>query len=114
ASTATHARSQTASGSRTTSTKTKRNYDSQNRRGLRCQDTATCIEQHIADPRSLHDVSLHLPPGLSNAAADFLHCLGDFRMVGLAGVAQALGEIVWSDAVQVDARYREDRIQIVE
>ena len=58
------------------------------------QNTTTRIEQHIADPLGLHDVSLHRPPGLSNAAADFLNVLDDFRIVGLAGIAQALGEII--------------------
>src|SRR5215471_20193852 len=53
-------------------------------------------------------------PGLSNALGDFLHRLDDFRMVGLAGIAQALREIVWPNAIQVDTRYREDRIQVVE
>ena len=82
---------------------------------LRRQNTTTRIEQHIADPLGLqHDVSLQRPPGLSNAAADFLHGLDDFRMVGLAGIAQALGEIIRPDAVQIDAGYREDRIQVAE
>src|SRR5437588_164924 len=34
-------------------------------------------------------------------------------MVGLAGIAQALREIVWPDAVPIDARYPGDRCHVV-
>jgi len=33
----------------------------------------------------LHHVQLHRTPSLSDATGDFLHCLDNFRMVGLAG-----------------------------
>jgi len=56
----------------------------------------------------LHDLKLHRSPALSNAAGNFLHCLDNVRMVGLAGIAPALREIVWPDAVQIDARYRDE------
>jgi hypothetical protein len=58
------------------------------------------IEQHIADPHPVHRVRLHPAPGLLDAICDFLHCLDNFRMVGLAGIAKTLGKIVWANAVQ--------------
>ena len=48
------------------------------------------IEQHITDPRPLHHVPLHPAPSLSDVTCDFLHRLDDFRMVGLAGIAETL------------------------
>src|SRR6516164_6333145 len=41
-------------------------------------------------------------PACRMAAADLLHCLDDFRMVGLAGIPR-LWEIVWANAVEVNA-----------
>jgi hypothetical protein len=55
---------------------------------------------------------LQRAPGLSDATGDFLHCLDDFRMVGLAGIAKTLGKIVWANAVQVGARRRENGIEV--
>jgi hypothetical protein len=40
--------------------------------------------------------------------------LDDFRMIGLAGVAETLGKIVWANAVQVDARHRGYGFQVVQ
>src|SRR6266403_1636835 len=53
-------------------------------------------------------------PSLSDATCDFLHCLDNFRMVGLAGIAKTLGKIVWANAVQLDARHREDGVEVVQ
>jgi hypothetical protein len=69
------------------------------------QNAATRIEQHVADPSSLHHARLHRAPGLPDPACDFVHCLDDFRMIGLAGIAETLGKIVWANALQVDARH---------
>jgi hypothetical protein len=62
----------------------------------------------------LHHVQLRRAPSLSDAIRDFLHCLDDFRMVGLAGIAKTLGKIVWANAVEVDARHRENGVEVVE
>ena len=35
-------------------------------------------------------------------------------MVGLAGIAKTLGEIVWANAEEVDARHRENGVEVVE
>jgi hypothetical protein len=35
-------------------------------------------------------------------------------MVGLAGVAKTLGKIVWANAVEVDARHRENGVEVVQ
>ena|SRR5215831_12068570 len=43
-----------------------------------------------------------------------VHCLDDFRMVGLAGIAETLGKIVWANAVEVDARHGENGVEVVE
>jgi hypothetical protein len=33
-------------------------------------------------------------------------------MVGLAGIAEALGKIVWANAEEVDARHRENCVEV--
>ena len=74
----------------------------------------TRIKQHIADPRPLHHIQLHPAASLSDAICDFLHGLDDFWMVGLAGIAKTLGKIVWANAVEVDARHRQNGVEVVE
>src|SRR5579872_276261 len=61
---------------------------------LQRHDTATRIEQHVADPRTLHHVKLHRTTDLSDAACDVLHRLHNVRMIGLAWIAETLREIV--------------------
>jgi hypothetical protein len=62
----------------------------------------------------LHNVLLHPAAGLLDATCDFPHGPDDFRMVRLARIAETLREIVWTDTVQIDARYREDSVKIVQ
>jgi len=35
-------------------------------------------------------------------------------MVGLAGIAKTLGKIVWANAVEVNARHRENCVEVVQ
>src|SRR5215470_15150182 len=65
--------------------------------GPRRQNAASPFEQHVADPRAFHHVRLHRAARLSDPAGDLLHRPHHFRMVGLAGIAETLREVVRTD-----------------
>src|SRR5450755_4124585 len=81
---------------------------------LRFQNTPPALKQHVADPCRLHHVRLHPASRLVDAPRDLLLRLHDFRMVQLAGITQALREVIRPDAIKIDTRHRENGVQVLQ
>jgi hypothetical protein len=81
---------------------------------LRFQNAPPPLKQHVADPCRLHHVRLHPASRLVDAPRDLLLRLHDLRMVQLAGITQALCEVIRPDAVKIDTRHRENGVQILQ